>query len=75
MDLSLQLAMALGRLEGRVRALEITLERQSLQRPAQPEPCTAEEGDGAQADRLLQQGIDNIMSYQWPPKKEEEERE
>ena len=75
MDQSLQLAIALGRLESRIHALETALERQcGPTEPPQPEPSPTAQEEGAQTGRLLQQGIDNIMSYQWPPKKEEEEQ-
>ena len=33
---------------------------------------TKAEEDARQAERLLQEGIDNIMGYQWPPRREGE---
>ena len=52
-----ELAMKLGSLEARVEQLE---KQASVQ---------AAEASAMTADKLLQQGIDNIMSYQWPPAK------
>lgn len=71
MDGIIELAIAVGRLEQRVRELEEKLEKKEEASPPPPvvTPSFGEE-DKMTADKLLQQGIDNIMGYQWPPAKE-----
>ena len=71
MDGMIELAIAVGRLEQRVNELE----RQLQEAVSAPEPCIAtmhgvqveEKTDEMTPDKLIQQGIDNIMGYQWPP--------
>ena len=69
MDGIIELAIAVGRLEQRVKELE--------QRGQGPKytvsPIFGQEEDKTVSDRLLQEGIDNIMGYQWPPAKRDEE--
>ena len=73
MDGLIELAIAVGRLENRVNELEKLLSEQK------PEPAPSysinlcgQDDDRMSADKLLQQGIDNIMGYQWPPAKGED---
>ena len=68
MNKLISLALHVGRLEARLEALEKRLEWGHAATGADPK---AEE-DARQAERLLQEGIDNIMGYQWPPRREGE---
>ncbi|OUN12145.1 hypothetical protein [Flavonifractor sp. An9] len=74
MDGMIELAIAVGRLENRVSELE-KLIRQSKQVVSQDPPPVVtpvfgEKEKEMAPDKLLQQGIDNIMGYQWPPAEE-----
>lgn len=68
-----ELARALGRLEQRMDELEALVRNPAKEDPGTAGPCIAtmvpveEETDEMTPDKLLQQGIDNIMSHQWPP--------
>lgn len=70
-----ELARALGRLEQRMDELEAFVRNPAKKDPGTAGPCIAtmrgvpveEKTDEMTPDKLLQQGIDNIMSYQWPP--------
>lgn len=62
----IELAIAVGRLENRVSELEKKL----AERPAAPIAPDPVANDKMTPDKLLQQGIDNIMGYQWPPARE-----
>lgn len=71
MDGIIELAIAVGRLENRVSELERML-RQAKQDvlkdpPPVVTPVFGEKEDEMTPDKLIQQGIDNIMGYQWPP--------
>ena len=77
----ISLAVYVGRLEARLESLEKRLEDRDAPSKVQlglghTVPSAADEGadEAAQlASRLMQEGIDSIMSYQWPPKREGEE--
>ena len=74
MNKLISLALHVGRLEARLEALEKRQEREvhvELGHAATGADPKAEE-DARQAERLLQEGIDNIMGYQWPPRREGE---
>ena len=77
MNKLISLALHVGRLEARLEALEKRLEWEppevhvELGHAATGADPKAEE-DARQAERLLQEGIDNIMGYQWPPRREGE---
>ena len=79
MNKLISLALHVGRLEARLEALEKRLEWEppapevhvELGHAATRADPKAEE-DARQAERLLQEGIDNIMGYQWPPRREGE---
>lgn len=65
----IELAIAVGRLENRVSELE-KLIRQSKQVVSQDPPPVVtpvfgEKEDEMTPDKLIQQGIDNIMGYPW----------
>ena len=68
MNKLISLALHVGRLEARLEALEKRLEWE----PPAPGADPKAEEDARQAERLLQEGIDNIMGYQWPPRREGE---
>ena len=72
MNKLISLALHVGRLEKRLEweppAPEVHVELGHAATGADPK---AEE-DARQAERLLQEGIDNIMGYQWPPRREGE---
>lgn len=59
----IELAIAVGRLENRISELEKKL----AERPAPPIVVDPPADDKMTPDKLLQQGIDSIMGYQWPP--------
>ena len=75
MDGMIELAIAVGRLENRVSELEKQLKDAKKEPFSAAGPCIAtfrsvpveEKTDEMTADKLIQQGIDNIMGYQWPP--------
>lgn len=71
MDGMIELAIAVGRLENRVSELEKLMKATKQNIPADPPPVVTpvfgEKPDEMTPDKLLQQGIDNIMGYQWPP--------
>lgn len=75
MDGLIELAIAVGRLEQRVNELEKQLQETKKEAVPATEPCIAtlrgarveEKSDEMTPDKLIQQGIDNIMGYQWPP--------
>lgn len=75
MDGIIELAIAVGRLEQRVSELEKLLKEERKEQAAVLNPCVAtlhgaaseETSDEMTPDKLIQQGIDNIMGYQWPP--------
>lgn len=75
MDGMIELAIAVGRLEQRVNELEKQLQEAKKEPVSAPEPCIATmrcvqaegKADEMTPDKLIQQGIDNIMGYQWPP--------
>ena len=75
MDGIMELAIAVGRLAQRVDMLEALLREKNLhtaQREfVQFDQNAPEDGPTSKQDKLLQQGIDNIMGYQWPPAKED----
>lgn len=70
------LAVYMGKLEARLEALEKRLEGMDDAPKVQLGMGHKEEGedpadkDAQLASRLMQEGIDNIMGYQWPPKRE-----
>lgn len=70
MDSLIELAMYVGRLEQRVKALE---ERDEMTKytvsPVFGDTESSTENGEKTSDKLLQDGIDNIMAYQWPPAK------
>lgn len=68
MDGLIDLAIAVGRLENRVQELEKLLSEKKPE-PAYSINLCGQDDDRMTADKMLQQGIDNIMSYQWPPTK------
>lgn len=78
MDGIVELAVLVGRLEHRIEELEKRLQQIKQPAPQDPPDVIATfrgkpvEGpiDDVTPDKLLQQGIDNIMGYQWPPRKE-----
>lgn len=73
MDSLIQLAIALGRLDHRVELLE---KRESVNHIKFPEFSleNMEENEPERsASKMIQDGIDNIMGYTWPPKKDGEE--
>lgn len=73
MDGLIELAIAVGRLENRVQELEKRLlEQKQENAPAYSINLGGQEDDRMSPDKLLQQGIDNIMGYQWPPAKGED---
>lgn len=64
------LAIQVGRLEKRVEELE------KQQNSGKSVPVTVNMGEAPAEDKagkLLQDGIDNILGYQWPPRKEARE--
>lgn len=69
----IELALAVGRLENRVNELEKMLRSSKHEEPKEINPCVATmqegntdtESDEMTQDRLIQQGIDNIMGYPW----------
>lgn len=73
MDGIIELAMSVGRLEQRVCELEKLLKEERKEQGAVLNPCVAtlhnvtseETSDEMTPDKLLQQGIDNIMGYPW----------
>lgn len=71
MDGMIELAIAVGRLENRVSELERMLRQTKQDVPKDPPPVVTpvfgEKEDEMTPDKLIQQGIDNIMGYQWPP--------
>lgn len=75
MDGIIELAIAVGRIEQRVSELEKQLQEARKEPVSAPEPCIAtlrgvqaeEKTDEMTTDKLIQQGIDNIMGFQWPP--------
>ena len=75
MDAVIELAIAFGRLEQRVNELEKQLQEARKEAVPVSESCIAtlrgvqveEKTDEMTPDKLIQQGIDNIMGYQWPP--------
>lgn len=75
MDGIMELAIAVGRLMQRVDVLEALLQEKNLhttqRKFVQFDQNASEDGPPSKQDRLLQQGIDNIMGYQWPPAKED----
>ena len=76
MNETIALAIYVGRLEARVEALEKKLAERGpvpsvhldLGRTETAGDEKAEQ-DAQTASRLMQEGIDNIMAYQWPPAK------
>lgn len=68
------LALAVGRLENRVSMLEQALLQSNQAERKEPPPSVTpvfgENSEEMTPDKLLQQGIDNIMGYQWPPVEE-----
>lgn len=71
MDGLIELAIAVGRLENRVAELEKMMKED---RPPAPvvAPSFGDNEGKSTADKLLQEGLDNIMGYQWPPKRADE---
>ena len=73
MDGMIELAIAVGRLENRVSELEKQLKDAKRDPVSSAEPCIATlrgvpvevKTDEMTADKLIQQGIDNIMGYPW----------
>ena len=59
----IELAIRLGKLEARVEALE----GKRRQVPAEPETAAEEL---TESDRKMMEGLENIMSFQWPPRKD-----
>lgn len=77
MNEMISLAVYMGKLEARLEALEKRLEGLNDAPKVQLGLGHKEEGEDDLADRdaqlasrLMQEGIDNIMGYQWPPKRE-----
>lgn len=66
MDSLIELAIYVGRLEQRVKALE---EREPKYTVSPVFGDTESHTEEKSPDKLLQEGIDNIMGYQWPPTK------
>lgn len=79
MNEMISLAVYLGKLEARIETLEKRLEglrdaprlQLDLRQKADAEDDLADR-DAQLASRLMQEGIDNIMGYQWPTKREAE---
>lgn len=67
MDSLIELAMYVGRLEQRIKALEEREPKYTVS-PVFGDTESRTE-DEKSTDKLLQEGIDNIMGYQWPPAK------
>lgn len=71
MDGIIELAIAVGRLENRVSELEKLVRQAKQAAPQDPPPVVTpvfgEKEEEMTPDKLIQQGIDNIMGYQWPP--------
>ncbi len=67
MDGLIELAIAVGRLEARIDALE--KRSYTVDRTPAPEikASFGDESHEMTPDKRLQEGIDNIMGYQWPP--------
>lgn len=75
----IELAIAVGRLENRISKMENTvadlakrvseLEKEPEGRPMLSVSLEPPADDKMTPDKLLQQGIDSIMGYQWPPAK------
>lgn len=60
----IELAIAVGRLEARIEALE----KRAEPAPAPlVQPSFGEDAHEMTQDKRLQEGLDNIMGYQWPP--------
>lgn len=79
MNEMISLAVYLGKLEARIETLEKRLEglrdaprlQLDLRQKADAEDDLADR-DAQLASRMMQEGIDSIMGYQWPPKREGE---
>ncbi len=76
MNETIALAIYVGRLEARVETLEKKLAERGPAPSVHLDLGRAEtagdekaEQDAQTASRLMQEGIDNIMAYQWPPAK------
>lgn len=64
MDDLISLAIHIGKLEQRIEALEKNSQKNVVIPPMEE---TVEDN----SERLFQQGIDNILGYQWPPVKKD----
>ena len=71
MDSMIALAIHVGKLESRIEELE----RKLLEKSVQPTPVAheVELTEEQKEEQKLMEGFDNLMSYQWPPKKDGEE--
>lgn len=70
MDTLIALAIHVGKLEARIETLEKLLEKGEKPAFVAPETEITEE---QKEEQKLMEGFDNLMSYQWPPKKDGEE--
>lgn len=74
MDPLMELTIYVGRLEQRLHELEEKINSGLCCAPftgsGETEPAEPEEDGKKSPDKLLQEGIDNIMGYQWPPARE-----
>lgn len=71
MDSLIELAIAVGRLEQRIKQLEERNQAAAMNVSPVFGPEEEEDEEKKTADKRIQEGIDNIMGYQWPPAKEE----
>ena len=71
MDGLIELAIAVGRLEQRIKQLEERTQTAAMNVSPVFGPEEEEDEEKKAADKRIQEGIDNIMGYQWPPAKEE----
>ena len=66
MDDLISLAIHIGKLEQRIEALEKNSQKNVVFAPVEEEESVEDN-----TERLFQQGIDNILGYQWPPVKKD----
>lgn len=79
MDSLIALAIHVGKLEARMEALEAALEGKNQEKTPHFKAEEDEIGGDAerseeerQAEQRFQEGIDNILGYEWPVRKEKE---
>lgn len=73
MDGIVELAVLVGRLQSRIEALEKRLSDagQPVYQTAENQEASPDSGEELSADKLFQQGINNIVGFQWPPRRED----